>query len=361
MNSIEEEKEEIEKENIDAVMSGFYTVRDVEEDVKYLKELVDDFMYSVSSYKRSVIEKYPDHEFRSAELALYWLDTFLEGIEVPEVFGEALGELHEMVELSRDALEEGLKYSIVGKTEYEGRELPLARLTLSKEYVKRIRDAMKLFSILIGKKCGSNIPYKDEVTVPELLNDISSCIHVFADTLNTVHEVEKVSEKVYTSKPDRDLLELALAWDEATKFFETRNVYAPLEPERLQGVVVGNRAWFRVGSAPGHVTHVEKKDDKLTIEYYDTDDFVNETMSKLFIESGCRCRTREDEGVFCSCPLDAKRKIAVALSLATSMDYRGANYGEEKMRFEDGLKYIEEISGKILEEVEKVVGGGRGG
>ncbi len=51
----------------------------------------------------------------------------------------------------------------------------------------------------------------------------------------------------------------------------------------LGGYIISDtNAWFRVGSAYNHATHVRKEWDTWVMRYYDTDKPVNETLARLW-------------------------------------------------------------------------------
>ena len=164
-------------------------------------------------------------------------------------------------------------------------------------------------------------------TLTLVVNDMASCFHRLAEM------AEKVSSKGLTEYgkcvfyPDADLclVDACKAWDRLTETFNELGLYETADYEELKAVVRGREAEFRVGSAPGHRTHINL--DTGTLRYYDDDQKVNQIFNRLLgeIKRGPKCQVVEDEvrGVFCShVTEDNIMDIMRCLATVTSMDIR---------------------------------------
>lgn len=109
-------------------------------------------------------------------------------------------------------------------------------------------------------------------------------------------------------------------WEEAVDRFRALGLYSEEDYEPLR-CVVSKSGWAEivVGSAPGHRTRIDMR--KKTLEYYDTDNNVNEVMADLLRDAGADCNIRDD-GVFCNIEKADVLDLFPRLAAATSMDYR---------------------------------------
>lgn len=197
------------------------------------------------------------------------------------------------------------------------------------------------------------------------INDLASCIHRVAETLqDMLAKMETVGKCKISEKHNPILKDACIEWDKKTREFFEKGLYSEGDYEPLEGRVLKNRMQLTVGSSPGHRTHFDL--DKGTIEYYDTDNDVNETMKKLWEDlAGLKCEIRRErglEGVKCD-GLNENNviKAAKVAAAATSMDFRLSNpeewWGEDEISSvieEIGEKYpsvakIKELNEKIRE------------
>ena len=164
-------------------------------------------------------------------------------------------------------------------------------------------------------------------TLTLVVNDMASCFHRLAEM------VEKVSAKGLTEYgkcvfyPDADpiLVDACKVWDRLTETFNELGLYEADDYEELRAVVRGRKAELRVGSAPGHRTHIDL--DTGTLRYYDDDLKVNQIFNRLLgdIKRGPKCHVVENEvlGVFCShVSEDNIKDVMRCLATVTSMDMR---------------------------------------
>ena len=195
---------------------------------------------------------------------------------------------------------------------------------------------------MIGEKCattfgvftGKGLPYP----LSMLINDTTQCYHRLLDEHKAfmnikrktigkciIEEEEKRQEyPPYTliskMEANDDLIEACKEWDKTTEKFYENGLYITGDFDPLKAILFGNKGEFTVGDSIGHRTHLDL--DNGTVEYYDGDSIVNETMSKLFGNVGLKCRIREN-GVFCDgLKHENVKNVAKRLAGATSMDFR---------------------------------------
>ena len=163
---------------------------------------------------------------------------------------------------------------------------------------------------------------KEKYTVSAAVNDLSACIHRLADKLAVLEKMFRHSHGkcLWSDDADPTLVEACKAWDETTVKFLNNRLYDSSDYAALRGWIRGRRAEFRVGSTPGHKTHLDLERGR--VEYYDTDRDVSEEMKKLFEEEGLKCEVTY-EGCFCEGLTEENAaRVARVLASATSMDLR---------------------------------------
>jgi len=201
---------------------------------------------------------------------------------------------------------------------------------------------------LLGTRCtwlrGEARPY----TLSAAENDIAACIHRLIERLEPVAEDYEVKEKCAFSKrkpPSEKIKEACIAWSETTDHFKRRELYSYEDYSRLNCKAVGSKMECRVGSSPGHETHLDF--EKGRIEYYDNDTDVCDAMKMLWKNAGLECKNTPF-GVACSGLDEEKYEPAMkVLAAATSMDLRMREPG----RFWKHLTSPEEEVKRILEEL----------
>jgi len=123
-------------------------------------------------------------------------------------------------------------------------------------------------------------------------------------------------------------------WDRLTEAFNKLGLYEIADYKELKAVVRGREAELRVGSTPGHRTHIDL--DTGTLRYYDDDLKVNQIFNRLLgdieykrvsgeIKRPPKCQVVTDEvwGVFCShITEDNIIDVMRCVATVTSMDIR---------------------------------------
>ena len=196
----------------------------------------------------------------------------------------------------------------------------------SKKYT--IRQAFDKISELLGRKVGYMYRIKDVLSWSAIINDLANAVHVIAEELAKLGIMPKIYARGKCEGIGEDLdpraVKLCAYWDKYTDECYREGLYLDEDYEALYGNIIGNRVELRVGSAEGHATEVEFKDNKIFISYYDTDRSVNERMKTDFEICGCECKV-SDDGVNCVCDYEGDETlkcIANAIAGATSMDIR---------------------------------------
>lgn len=239
------------------------------------------------------------------------------------------------------------------------------KAVLPKHIVRKARKKIEELHKTLGRKCGFSIPYKDSVTVSEALNDVSNCVHVYAEEVMNIagkelKEIPDTDGKVKADETaDKDLIEIAITWYKSLEQGIINNLYISEDIRETRSYIVDGRAYFRVGSSEGHATSIEKLGNELVVRYYDSDEAVNTAVTEILEDKGdCRCE-KLDDGVKCRCKLTPKTKKAVAITMAltTSMDIRMYEDGEDIMDQMKHYKEIEEHLNKphVREEIEQVI------
>jgi len=164
-------------------------------------------------------------------------------------------------------------------------------------------------------------------TLTLVVNDMASCFHRLAEMVEKVSStgLTEYGKCVFYPDADPNLVGACKVWDRLTKTFNELELYEADDYEELKAVVRGREAELRVGSTPGHRTHINL--DTGTLRYYDDDQKVNQIFNRLLgeIKRGPKCQVVEDEvkGVFFShVTEDNIIDIMRCLATVTSMDIR---------------------------------------
>jgi hypothetical protein len=197
-----------------------------------------------------------------------------------------------------------------------------------------------------------------------VINDITACHHLFTDWLaiNFDPELKKVIDKVYEKGGRRELVDMCVEWAKTEKAIEKADALLYTDYISLRCIVIGNKAYVRVGSAAGHATHVEVTDDKLRIEYYDRDEDVHRALMELAKRLGIDVVShRASEVTLFRAPIGkATTAVATLLAFSTSMDERlgrGENYWTARLFTRSEFRDIYEKCNRdpICTEVELIM------
>jgi len=166
----------------------------------------------------------------------------------------------------------------------------------------------------------------DSYTYSAFVNDYTSSFHRLLNWVNRNYgSVVRVNHRVFAfPNASEDAVKLCMAWGDAVEKYNEFGIYDGGDFSELRCVVVSNSADIRVGSSPGHATHVEIMAHGITATYYDTDEIVNRVISRLAESYGIRIERMDPrQYVAMFIPHDKAAAFAQAvLPFATSMDLR---------------------------------------
>ena len=230
-----------------------------------------------------------------------------------------------------------------------------------------IERAITRFGSGIGSYDALNIEeIPSELNFPLLFNDIAYAIHRVAEMLiyldNYIEELagnlgshvlklDNCSVQVYSTVDKGALLRFAIAWLNTECALIENKWVAPGDRDYLSGYIISDtNAWFRVGSAYNHATHVRKEGDTWIIRYYDTDKPVNEILARLWgavpntevevLDDGVLAKTKDEKAL----PF-----LGALLGFATSMDINLKYLGR------DIRDRMIELAGKISPQLALIV------
>jgi len=184
----------------------------------------------------------------------------------------------------------------------------------------------------------------DDLTFALLFNDIAYVIHRIAEMLmfyakyidDTVNNPRLLTFNlgncpvhVYSVINSGPLFDFATAWLNTLCNLIDSGWVKPEDMESLGGYIIDNtRGWFRVGSMPGHATHVSKNNDVWVVRYYDVDKSVNALLAKLWRAIPGTEVEVQDDGVIVRAKYDWLLPfIGAILGFATSLDINIRNLG----------------------------------
>jgi len=184
----------------------------------------------------------------------------------------------------------------------------------------------------------------DDLSFALLFNDIAYVIHRIAEMLmfyakyidDTVNNPRLLTFSlgncpvhIYSVINAGPLFDFATAWLNTICNLIDSGWVKPEDMESLGGYIISDtRGWFRVGSMPGHATHVSKNDDVWVIRYYDVDKSVNALLAKLWKAIPGTEVEVQDDGVIVRTKYDWLLPfIGAILGFATSLDINIRNLG----------------------------------
>jgi hypothetical protein len=177
-----------------------------------------------------------------------------------------------------------------------------------------------------------------------LFNDIAYVIHRIAEMLmfyakyidDTVNNPRLLTFNlgncpvhIYSVINAGPLFDFATAWLNTICNLIDSGWVKPEDMESLGGYIIDNtRGWFRVGSMPGHATHISKNNDVWVVRYYDVDKSVNALLAKLWRAIPGTEVEVQDDGVIVRTKYDWLLPfIGTILGFATSLDINIRNLG----------------------------------
>jgi len=216
-------------------------------------------------------------------------------------------------------------------------------------YIEKDLDELENYVMkLTGERCRFRAPPTQKLV--SKLNDLASCIHRIAEKI--LGAVRRIGRCDITENANSVAIKACTTWSVATDVLTSKGLYNEHDIPALWGYVAGDRVYLRVGSAPGHRTVIDLGEGK--VEYYDTDNEVNEAVKRLLEKIGLRCE-RHVDGVTCiGVNQSNAQSVAKILAFTTSMDIRMKNpapyWGEEAI-VENETRLVE----KMLKEIEPYI------
>jgi len=214
----------------------------------------------------------------------------------------------------------------------------------------------------------SEIP--EELTFTLFFNDIAYVVHRAAEM--SVHLGNYIAEKlgmknasefrldrcnipVYSSVESGPLFNFAVAWLNTICQLANYRWITPDDLSPLVGYIISDtEAWFRVGSARGHATHVARENNTWVIRYYDSDEPVNAMMAKLWSSvpntevemdtDGVTVRTKDN---------NALPFLGALLGFATSMDINLEYLGRKT--YDKMVELAEKVSPQLALIIKKAL------
>jgi hypothetical protein len=202
----------------------------------------------------------------------------------------------------------------------------------------------------------------DELTLPLLFNDLAYVIHRIAEMLlfysnylgqyvgDNMYGLKfrRCDVPVYSTTNSGSLINFATAWLNSICHLIYSGWVKGEDIDPLSGFILNDTtAWFRVGSAQGHATHVVKDDNTWVIEYYDTDSLVNRLLGRLWsVIPGVEVYIDDEYGVTVKTKVDKVLPfIGAILGFATSMDIEIERLGKSVIDLI--IRHTEEISPQL--------------
>lgn len=195
---------------------------------------------------------------------------------------------------------------------------------------------------------------EEDYTYSAFINDATSVFHQFLNYL--MHKFQNIVEivpgRIYLVESGNPYLrDLALEWFSAAEFLNTMGLYSSEDYPQLRGFIRPSELQLVVGSAVGHVTHIEPRLRGIVATYYDTDESVHEVVMDLCDYYGIKLIEHEpgETSTFFAQRIDDtdSKFMRLVLPFVTSMDFRlnhpseywFMNYEEEYENLPEDLAY----------------------
>lgn len=210
------------------------------------------------------------------------------------------------------------------------REVGERKVWYGKDMVERLVEYDQIQRKYSGRKgiwLWGNIE-PEKYTWSAFINDLTACFHQFLIYIETaVGAYKPVSDKVYAHpKANPYAVELALKWEKALKILSSYSLTGGEDYVETTIFVREQVIEARVGSAPGHLTHIESKPLGYSVIYYDFENDVRYVIGQLAQDYGCQIiQDVKDERIELFCPSITNafdNFMKYVLPFATSMDIR---------------------------------------
>lgn len=199
---------------------------------------------------------------------------------------------------------------------------PRYSVVLGKDIEDALRKVDAASEDIWGKRCTWLLGHVEQYTFSAALNDFTACYHRLLEKVTELVGFTDVEKRI-TVHPGAGSFERGVceAWSEGYKLM--REHYSREDDMATWCYAAKGRVWIRLGSTPGHALHINL--DAGTLDYYDANRSVNETMAMLWGKyAGIKCTAAG--GTTCTGVKGEKaRRAAIIAAAATSMDFRLAN------------------------------------
>jgi hypothetical protein len=194
----------------------------------------------------------------------------------------------------------------------------------------------------------------DEYTFSAFLNDYTSCFHQFLNWFDKkVTQLKEVANRVFAT-PDATPLSVRIAtmWREAVEVYSSWGLYDKGDYDALYAFCRLSEIEFRVGSAPGHATHVHVGSILANATYYDTDESVHDVFMRLCRHYVCRVQNHKESELTSVSILRVRTAefFQGILPFVTSMDFRlksPVRFWDRE--FSSELKLLEDLPPSVRE------------
>jgi hypothetical protein len=194
----------------------------------------------------------------------------------------------------------------------------------------------------------------DEYTFSAFLNDYTSCFHQFLNWFDKkVTQLKEVVNRVFATPEATPLVvRIATMWREAVEVYSSWGLYDKGDYDALYAFCRLSEIEFRVGSAPGHATHVHVGSILAKAAYYDTDESVHDVFMRLCKHYVCRVQNHKESELTSVSILRVRTPefFQGILPFVTSMDFRLKSpvrfWGRE---FSSELKLLEDFPPSVRE------------
>jgi len=215
---------------------------------------------------------------------------------------------------------------------------------IDSEIERRLSELEEDVARLTGERCRFRIQPVSKLV--SRLNDLASCIHRIAEKF--LGAVRRIGRCDITEKASNVAVKACATWSATADVLMSRGLYSEEDIPALWGYATGNKVYLRVGSAPGHRTVIDLEEGK--VEYYDTDDEVNEAVKRLLEKIGLSCERYVDRVTCTGVNQSNAEAVAKILAFSTSMDIRmksPIDYWGEDAVIENEIRLVEETLQKI--------------
>jgi len=237
-----------------------------------------------------------------------------------------LGSVNEILKTAKAAVRR--LYSDAAKKLLNVREAAEANVVIDDLWVYRYIDELdEQVYQLTGKHCAGEISNK----LSSILQSLASCMHAVAEHLSKTKIEEKGKCVIVGDNRNGKGKKFCLTWSKAVEENEQEGLYSEADYENLDGWVIGNKVYLKLGDSELHKAVVDLEKGELKYSYSDVENKIMKYVFEKF--AGLKCRDTGEE-ITCTGINDKNsREVALALSLAPSI-YERIEAPEEYWSFD---------------------------